>query len=268
MRCRRWTGAAHGLACGPARRGRSARDAARETIATATTATATPAAATTPNQPRERRGAGASRAWRSAALDRPPLVVGQHGQELERLPAAPAAQRLDAFEHLVAQGQRLNAQPPAGLVLDPSALPHVGQLVTREAEQPRPRRAPARIEPVRGGQRLGERLRREVGGQVAAMGGPPEEGQYGGLVAVVEDAERLGVSRGVGQQLGVGGVGVAGERHHPGIRASAGFCDAAARDLPTPPGFSAAPERAPARAATRWWPARRPRRESARRSGR
>src|SRR5271167_1540847 len=101
---------------------------------------------------------------------------------------------LHALDVLVAEYERLETQAPARPVLDLSAADRVRHLVVCDREQPRERRAPLRAVTRQGGQRRGERLSRQVSGELAVARSPQEEREHGVHAPSVEEPERLRVA--------------------------------------------------------------------------
>jgi hypothetical protein len=105
----------------------------------------------------------------------------------------------------------------AGLIFHPAAPPRVGELVTRDPEQPSPRVPGLSSKRGSGFERRREDLRREIRGDIRPAGGAPEEPKDLRLKPFVEDPERLGIARGEHQQFSVIGLGVIGMPHQGGF---------------------------------------------------
>jgi hypothetical protein len=70
-----------------------------------------------------------------AALHCSALIIRQLLEQLKR--SALVGQILDLLECGFAQDERLDLEPPPVPILDPASSPGVGELVARDAEQPR-----------------------------------------------------------------------------------------------------------------------------------
>jgi hypothetical protein len=126
---------------------------------------------------------------RAALLSRQSLELEQSSAPIRR--RRPLLHPLDV---LVAEYERLETQAPARPVLDLSAANRVRHLVVCDREQPRERGAPLRAVTRQSRQRGGERLRRQISGELAVARAPQEEGEHGVHAPFVEAPKRLCVA--------------------------------------------------------------------------
>jgi hypothetical protein len=116
------------------------------------------------------------------------LLGSESFEELERRPACGRFEKLD---RLVVELDRLHGEGTPRLVLDTTPTQRLAQLVARDREQPRLRRLRPRLEPRHRRERGGKGLGGQIESLLRAGRPPPEEGEHGGEVPLVEGPEGL-----------------------------------------------------------------------------
>jgi hypothetical protein len=125
-------------------------------------------------------------------------------QGLEERERRSAGELLEHLDRRLIELDPLHPQRAPSLVLYPVAAQRLAQLVAGDGKQPRLRGLWSRLIPRQGGKRGRKRLGGEVERLLRALHAPPKEGEDGGEVPLVENAERLSARACRQQQFDVG----------------------------------------------------------------